>query len=103
MRRYKKFPVNNSYKSKLYKGLRITVVFMKTFSSNCKPLDKHIDDRLADYKDIKKEYKTADKLIKSSKYLGRAGKAFGWAGVGYGFYSDIKHEGKTAGEAVAHS
>ena len=55
------------------------------------------------YRDIKKKYANAEKLSKTSKYLGRAGKAFGWAGVSYGLYSDIKHDDKTVGEAVAHS
>ncbi|WP_269410541.1 T7SS effector LXG polymorphic toxin [Lentibacillus daqui] len=55
------------------------------------------------YREIKDTYKQSDKLLQFSKYAKGAGKAFGWAGVGYGFYDDVANNGKTAGEAVAHS
>ncbi|GGK05352.1 hypothetical protein GCM10007063_29710 [Lentibacillus kapialis] len=53
-------------------------------------------------KEIMKTLKKSDDFYKYAKYLKGAGWVLGGAGYIYGAYDDVKHNGKTVGQAVAH-
>src|SRR5690625_7618078 len=46
--------------------------------------------------------KKSGNFYKYAEYLKGAGKVLGGAGYIYGAYDDVKHNGKTVGQAVAH-